>query len=133
MNYLLDTCTISDLFKRLPSVLIHFSRVKPNQVHISTISVMEVEYGLILNPERAKKLRPTWSALLAHTQVVPFSHESALKAASIRAYLKNRGLSIGHYDVLLAGVALAHELTIVTSNVSEFTRVDGIVIEDWRS
>lgn len=60
----------------------------------------------------------------------PWAAEATAKA---RANLKQRGQPIGAYDVLVAGTALAHELILVTSNVREFRRVEGLRIEDWRS
>jgi len=132
MNYLIDTCVVSDFFKKIPAVVNRFKQLSPRQIHISSITVMEVEYGLRLNPEREKKIRPLWEQLLAYIQVVPFSHDSAESAASIRSELKNAGLLIGPYDILIAGTAIANNMVMVTSNVKEFNRVSEITVEDWR-
>jgi tRNA(fMet)-specific endonuclease VapC len=59
MNYLLDTCVVSDFFKKIPSVIENFKRLSPKQIHISAITVMEIEYGLNLHKEREKKNTPT--------------------------------------------------------------------------
>lgn len=132
MNYLLDTCTISDFFKKTASVVDHFERISPKQIHISTVSVMEIEYGLKLTVEREKKIRPLWEALLKYIQIVPYSDRCAAATALIRANLKTVGLPIGPYDILLAGTAVALDLIFVTSNINEFKRVPHITIEDWR-
>lgn len=132
MNFLLDTCVISDFFKKIPAVIKRFQAVSPQQIHISTLSVMEVEYGLKLNPERIKKLIPLWKELLELVVVVPYSPECAIATAKIRAELKQKGLLIGPYDILIAGTALAQDMTLVTSNTSEFTRIHSLTKDDWR-
>ncbi len=132
MNYLLDTCVVSDFFKKIPSVIAHFKQHSPKQLYLSTISVMEVEYGLFLNKERELKIRPLWEVLLENIQIVPLSELSARAAATLRAQLKIAGAPIGPYDILLAGTALAHNFTLVTSNMHEFKRIPEIIAEDWR-
>lgn len=132
MNYLLDTCVISDFFKKIDPVVMHFKNLSSSQIHISTITVMEIEYGLRLNEEREKKIRPIWQALLEQINVVSLCHQCAIATAHIRAKLKNQGLPIGPYDILIAGTAIAHDLVMVTSNLKEFNRISEIKIEDWR-
>jgi tRNA(fMet)-specific endonuclease VapC len=132
MNYLIDTCVISDFFKKIPETITHFERCLPKQIHISTISIMEVEYGLKLNIEREKKLRPLWETLLKEISIVPYIESCARETAIIRSNLKTLGQPIGPYDILIAGTALAHHLIVVTSNISEFKRIPSLSIEDWR-
>lgn len=132
MKYLLDTCVVSDFLKKNPSVINHFETVSPDKIYVSSITVMEVEYGLRLNLEREKKIQPLWKALLNLIHVIPYSLECAIASASIRALLKNKGLPIGPYDILIAGTALAHQMMMVTSNGSEFSRIPEITVEDWR-
>lgn len=133
MNYLLDTCTISDFFKKIPTVINHYKSISPESIHISSITVMEIEYGLRLNAERAKKIQPLWKELIKHIHVVTYSPQCAIASAMVRATLKSQGLPIGPYDVLIAGTAIAHQMTIVTSNINEFTRIHNVAIEDWRN
>lgn len=132
MSYLLDTCVISDFFKKIPAVIKHFKTISPEQIHISSITIMEIEYGLRLNIEREKKIQPLWKDLLKYIQVVAYSPQCAIASASIRADLKCRGLSIGAYDILIAGTSLAHDMIMVTSNMGEFKRIPEITVEDWR-
>lgn len=132
MSYLLDTCVISDFFKKIPQVIKHFEAHSPEKICVSSITVMEIEYGLRLNPEREQKIRPIWKNLLNHIHVVPYSPQCAVASASIRANLKDTGLPIGAYDVLIAGTALANQMIMVTSNVREFKRIPEISIENWR-
>lgn len=132
MNYLLDTCVVSDFFKKVPTTIEHFKSISPKQILISTISLMEIEYGLNLNPQKEQKIRPIWEALLSKIKIVPFTESCAKATASIRSDLKNSGKLIGPYDILIAGTAIAHDLIVVTSNVNEFARISSLTIEDWR-
>lgn len=132
MKFLLDTCVISDFFKKIPNVVNKFEKSSPEQIHISTLTAMEIEYGLALTPARDLKLRPLWTALLKHIQVIPYSYQCAIATAKIRALLKTQGLPIGPYDILIAGTAVAHQLVMVTSNLSEFKRIPELTFEDWR-
>lgn len=133
MSYLLDTCVISDFFKKMPPIIKHFEAVPPDEIHISSLTVMEIEYGLKINLERAKKIQSLWHALLKYIHVIPYCARCACASASIRADLKGKGLPIGPYDILIAGTSLAHDMIMVTSNITEFKRIIGITVEDWRN
>lgn len=132
MNYILDTCVLSDFFKKDGSTIAHFQKVTPGQLFISTITVMEIEYGLSLHAEREIKIRPLWKSLLKQIQIVPFCSDCAQAAATLRAILKRSGQLIGPFDILIAATAQAHNLILVTSNMKEFTRIPSIQIENWR-
>ncbi len=133
MKYLLDTCVISDFFKKNETVIKHFEALSPETIHISTVTVMEIEYGLRLNPEREIKILPHWKALLNLIHVVPYSSQCAAASVGIRSHLKKKGLLIGPYDILIAGTSIAYEMIMVTSNMNEFNRIPEITIEDWRN
>lgn len=132
MKYLLDTCTISYFVKGEPGVLARIKEIQPQHLCISTVTSMEIEYGLQLNPARAKKLAQVITALLKSIYILPLSQEDAHAAAAIRANLQKKGVPIGAYDILLAGCALSRGLILVTSNNAEFQRVSGLQLEDWR-
>jgi tRNA(fMet)-specific endonuclease VapC len=132
MKYLLDTCTVSDFIKGQPNVLARIKATPPNLIVVSALTRMEVDYGLALNTERAKKLAPILDAFFSTIATLPFDEADAQAAAAIRATLKTRGQPIGAYDVLIAGTGVARGLVVVTSNVGEFKRVSGLQIEDWR-
>ena len=132
MKYLLDTCTVSDFVKGHPNVLARVKATPPNLIAVSVLTRMEVDYGLALNAERARKLAPMLDAFFSTIATLPFDEADAQAAASIRAVLKIMGQPIGAYDVLIAGAGLARGLVVVTSNVGEFKRVSGLQVEDWR-
>jgi tRNA(fMet)-specific endonuclease VapC len=132
MKYLLDTCTVSDFVKGQPNVLARVKATPPSLISVSALTRMEVDYGLALNNERARKLAPMLDAFFSTIATLPFDEADAKAAAAIRAALKTQGQPIGAYDVLIAGTALARGLVVVTSNAGEFKRVSGLQVEDWR-
>ena len=132
MKYLLDTCVISDFARGDADTLQRVKTTSPALIAISSISLMEIEYGLALNPSRARKLAPVMYALLKAITVLSYGKEDAQATATLRAALRKKGRPIGAYDVLLAGCALARGLVLVTANEQEFKRVSGLTIENWR-
>lgn len=132
MKYLLDTCVISDFVKGDVNVLARLKAEQPKDLAISSVTLMELKYGLALNPARAKKILPMLDILLEMIQVISYEQVDASATAVIRAHLKKQGTPIGPYDVMIAGCALAHQLMMVTSNTKEFDRVTGLSLENWR-
>jgi tRNA(fMet)-specific endonuclease VapC len=132
MRYLLDTCVVSDFAQGHPQVLARVKAVSPEEIAVSAITEMEVAYGLNLNPRLARRLGPVMRAFFGAIEVLPYGRAEAAATAGIRAALKKRGSPIGAYDALIAGAALAADLTLVTSNVREFDRVEGLRVENWR-
>jgi tRNA(fMet)-specific endonuclease VapC len=101
------------------------------QVFISSIVTFELWYGV------ANSARVSWNHerletfLAGRVTMLPFDDEDARAAGSIRAELESSGRMIGPYDLLIAGQAVARHLTLVTANVSEFSRVKGLSWQDW--
>jgi len=131
-RYLLDTTVLSDFARGDAAVRARLLAVPPSAVAVSTITVMEVEYGLALAPARARRLRPVLSAVLGSVEQVPYTADDAHASAVARADLRKRGRPIGPYDLLIAGTALSRGLVLVTSNVKELSHVKSLDIEDWR-
>jgi tRNA(fMet)-specific endonuclease VapC len=132
VKFLLDTTVISDFTRGVPTVLDRLKSTPKGQAAISTVTAMEVEYGLTLNPARARKIEPMIQALLLDLKTLSFEREDANATAAVRAALARRGTPIGPYDVMIAGTALRHGLILVTSNSDEFERISGLILEDWR-
>lgn len=133
MAYLLDTCTVSDFVKGEPNTLAHLKAVSPRDVFISSITLMEIRYGMMINPQKVVKIRQVMEDFLISVTTIPFAQNEAEEAASIRSILKAQGTPIGSYDLLIAATAKTHNFKLVTSNVSEFQRISGLVIENWRN
>jgi tRNA(fMet)-specific endonuclease VapC len=131
MKYLLDTNALSVwATRRSPQFLSKVTRINPQEMCICSIVKMELLFGLELRP--SLKWSTSVRGLVAQFKVLAFDEQSAIHAATIRAKLKLQGTPIGHYDVLIAATALAHGLTVVTHNTREFSRVEGLALEDWQ-
>ena len=132
MRYLLDTDTCVDVLRTLLPVTTRLATIPPDEVAVSTVTVYELSCGVekCWRPERE---RAKVQAFLGATHVLPFLAPAGVTAARIRARLETRGESIGPYDYLLAGQALAAGLTLVTANTREFGRVPGLALENWRT
>jgi tRNA(fMet)-specific endonuclease VapC len=133
MRFLLDTCVVSDFVQGHQRVLDRVRSSSPADLAASTITEMEVHYGLALNPRLARQIGPVLHSFFGALSVLPYDRDSATASASIRADLKRRGQPIGAYDILIAGAAIAHNLVLVTSNVREFKQVQGLALENWRT
>ena len=133
MKYLLDTCVISDFVRGEQATLRRVKSEQPNNVAISSVTWMELQYGLKLNPKRAKKIKAAITGLCESIHILPYEKMDGTFTASVRATLKTFGLPIGPYDIMIAGCALNHGLILVTSNTGEFERVAGLSLENWRA
>lgn len=131
MKYLLDTCTISHFVKGHPQISQQLKACDPKVISVSSISVMEIEYGLKANLARAKLISPMITSLLSSVQIMAFNQHDAEVAGSLRAHLKLAGTPIGPYDLLIAAQAIRHGLVLVTQNTKEFCHVPGLLLEDW--
>jgi tRNA(fMet)-specific endonuclease VapC len=72
MRYLLDTCVISDFIKGEPGTQARLTQTVPTDIAVSVITVMELRYGLSINPQRAQKIEPAISSFLASVTILPF-------------------------------------------------------------
>jgi tRNA(fMet)-specific endonuclease VapC len=128
--YVLDTNTLIYYFKGQGQVAKNLTAVPPQDIAISTIVLFELQVGIAKSPAPAKRIQQL-QQLLSRVNLVPFDHDAALAAATIRAQLERLGTPIGPIDVLIAGVAMSRQEAIVTHNVGEFSRVVGLSIVDW--
>ena len=130
VRYLLDTNVIIDLLRRRDRLDRQRFVDADDQVAVSSITVMELEYRTERSADPARS-RTEVAALLSRVQVLSFGQAAGEHAGRIRAVLAAQGLPIGPFDSLLAGHARSAGLTLVTHNTSEFARVPGLMTEDW--
>jgi tRNA(fMet)-specific endonuclease VapC len=129
IRYLLDTNVVVSLLKEPAGLVAHRLRShEPAEVGLSVVATHEIYYGAFRSQRREHNLGIADALLF---EVVPLDREDAREAGEIRAELARRGLPIGPYDVLIAGQARARALTLVTANGREFSRVEGLSVEDW--
>ena len=128
--YLLDTNILIYAYRNLGQCRARIDAQDAANINICPINVTEIEYGI------AKSTRPdALKQFLATIQLLyveqAFTTEAARQAGQVRAALERQGQPIGAYDLLIAGIALAHNLTVVTRNVREFSRVPQLKVENW--
>jgi tRNA(fMet)-specific endonuclease VapC len=99
-------------------------------VCVSAVTVAELRFGA-RRARRPEVERAIVESTLSRVQVEDLGREAAECAGDVRAALAQAGTMIGAHDVLIAGHALALGLTLVTRNVREFERVEGLVVERW--
>lgn len=99
---------------------------------ISAVTAAEHLYGLAKKPAAAR-LAELVHAFLEVVVVKPWDRTAASELGHLRAYLARDGQMIGAYDGLIAAHALSLNLTLVTANVREFSRVAGLRIENWHA
>lgn len=130
MTLLLDTDVCIALLRGLPAAVDRLASLSPDVCGISVVTAYELFAGAAKarapGKERAKIER-----LLEVVSVLPFDQGAAESASRVRAELEQAGTPIGPYDLLIAGHALALDLTLATGNLGEFKRVKGLLLEAW--
>jgi tRNA(fMet)-specific endonuclease VapC len=99
------------------------------EIYISSVVLFELYYGAFKSV--AHKVDNIRTVDDLRFQILDFNANDARHAGEIRASLALMGNIIGPFDILIAGQALSRNLTLVTHNVKEFQRVNGLRIEDW--
>jgi tRNA(fMet)-specific endonuclease VapC len=129
MAYLLDTnAVIAIINGTSPGLVERLRSHAPDEVGLSVIALHELHYGAW----RSARIETNLAVLgRLRFQIISFEARDAEEAGHIRANLAQQGRPIGPYDALIAGQARARGLTLVTANLREFDRVEGLNIEDW--
>ncbi len=129
--YLLDSDVCIELMRgNLPSVRKVLEHTSPRLIKIPSIVRHELTCGALKSTHPEKNLLLT-ETFLAPFETLPFDARCATAAARIRAELETQGMKIGPDDLLIAGTAQAYESVLVTNNVREFKRVEGLSLETW--
>ena len=130
LRWMLDTnLCIRVLRDRPAGVRERFNR-EADAMCISTIVMTELLHGAEKSNRPAENRRAV-EQFAARLAVLPFDEHAAMHAGNIRATLETQGMPIGGYDLLIAGHARSQGLVVVTGNLREFDRVDGLRSEDW--
>lgn len=130
LRYLLDTNLCIRVLRDRPLGLRERFNTHADALCISTIVLTELLHGAAKS-DRPEHNRREVERFAAKLDVLTFDAAAADHAADIRAVLERSGRSIGGYDLLIAGHARSRGLIVVTGNLAEFQRVDGLRCEDW--
>lgn len=98
-------------------------------VNLSIITYYEILNGLLYKD--AKKQLKKFTDFVELNKVIPMTMRTAKIAAEIFADLRKKGREIGHTDTLIAGIAIANDLQLITNNTDQFKRIKGLEIENW--
>ncbi len=129
---MLDTDLCVRVLRDRPEGLRSRFNAEADGLCMSSITFAELVYGA---EQSAKPMenRTEVDRLAARVGVLAFDDRAAAHSADIRANLERRGVPIGAYDLLIAGHGRSEGLIIVTGNLRDFNRVDGLRAEDWLS
>jgi len=130
MVWMLDTNVIIAASKSHPAVLTKLKQHRLGDVWLSSIVWAEIEFGIANSTRRAHN-QQVFDSIVTHLKIVPFSLGAARHYGELRVYLEKIGTPIGSNDTLIAAEALAQGATLVTGNVREFSRVPGLLLENW--
>jgi tRNA(fMet)-specific endonuclease VapC len=130
MKYVLDTNTLIYFFKGVGNVNNRLLSMPPSEIVLPAIVLFELELGIAKSSSPRKRISQL-KDFTALVNVIPFGPAEAKAAAQIRAKLEKKGIPIGPYDVLIAACAKANNLILVTHNLKEFKRIEGLRVEDW--
>jgi tRNA(fMet)-specific endonuclease VapC len=129
--YLLDTnACIHILRNTSPALLGRFRQHDPSEIKLCSVVKAELFHGAQRSTQKEANLLLLQRFFTAF-ESVPFDDESADHYGVIRFELERAGLIIGPNDLMIASIARAHGLVLVTHNIDEFSRVAGLRIEDW--
>jgi len=128
--YLLDTNTLIYFFRQQGHVAAHLRQVQASQIALPSVVVFELEYGL-LRSTKPQAQQKGMDAVRAAYRVLSLDAKSAAFAAWVKHTLELAGAPIGPADQFIAGIALANDLTLITRNTREFSRVPGLRLENW--
>lgn len=129
-RYLLDTDTLSELVRHPQgAVADRIAREGEDSVCTSIIVACELRFGA---PKKSSaRLSSQLETVLSGLEILPHEEPADRHYAELRNHLEKAGTPIGPNDMLIAAHALALALTVVTGNVHEFSRVPGLVVENW--
>lgn len=130
LAYLLDTDICIHALKRRNATLLDAFAAHDGRMAVSDVTLYELYYGAERYEDPAARIAII-EGFAARLEVIPFDTRAALHAGNIRATLERRGQIIGGYDLMIAAIARAQGLVLVTGNVREFERVEGLRVERW--
>jgi tRNA(fMet)-specific endonuclease VapC len=131
MKYLLDTnVCIRYLNQKSPAIIQRLESLNTEDIAVCSIVKAELFYGAIKSNNPQKTLARQQLFLNRFVSLV-FDDNTALVSGQIRASLAKIGTPIGSNDLQIAAIAISNNLILVTHNTREFSRVDGLKIEDW--
>lgn len=131
MTYVLDTNTcIYFLRGEYPQLRERLSQIARSDLTVSAVSVAELYYG-VYHSKRVEQNLQVLSTFLNDLKQLSFDSKAAETFGRLKQALARKGQAVGPYDLLIAATALSLGYTLVTHDVEEFSRIEGLVLENW--
>ena len=134
MKYLLDTNICIYIINEKPGkVLRKFEQYSVHEFGISSITHAELQYG-VAKSKKKNKNQVALDEFLLPLAIIPFHGKRLVERyGKIRTFLESKGKTIGPLDTLIAAHALSLDLTIISNNIREFSRIPNLKCENWVS
>lgn len=131
MRYMLDTNICIYAIKHKPEqVFVNLRKHDPADICISSVTYAELVYG-VEKSKAIEKNRLALTLLLANIEIMSFDSKASESYGKVRADLERLGTPIGPLDMMIAGHAKSMGYTVVTNNIKEFEKVEGLLLENW--
>ncbi len=131
MKYLLDTnVCIKYLNGRSENIVTQLKKTSPDSIALCSVVKSELLTGAYKSNVSQNVLRRL-EIFFEKFNSIPFDDKAALYYGKTRSELEKKGIVIGPYDLQIAAITLAHDLTLVTHNTKEFTRISELKLADW--
>ena len=127
---MLDTNIVIYIIKRRPIVVLEIFNQHAGQICISAITLAELEHGVEKSEQKSRN-RQQVEDFISRLEVFEYEKKAAAHYGNIRADLEKKGTIIGVNDLHIAAHARSEGLILVTNNLREFERVDGLRLENW--
>ena len=129
-KYLLDTCVCISMFRNEGKVRETLLNVGVENCYISEITIAELYFGLAKASDKKRKLEDIREVQRLF-RIIP-AYSSFKEYGEIRLSLEHTGQRVDQFDLLIGATAMHHELTLVTSNLKHFERMQRLEIENWK-
>lgn len=131
VTYILDTDICIYLIKKFPpQVIKKFKTLSPGDVGISSVTMAELCYGANNSQYPDKNLAALQNFVLP-LEVLPFDDRAANVYGEVRSLLEKQGATIGALDLMIAAHTKSLDITLVTNNIKEFSRVPSLKVANW--
>jgi tRNA(fMet)-specific endonuclease VapC len=130
VKWMLDTDTCIAIIKKHPVALKKLRGKSIGQVGLSSITLGELAFGAAKSG-RPEEAHDALGEFLLALELAPFDERPAMRYGEVRASLERRGRPIGPLDTLIGSHAHSLDVILVTHNTREFSRIEGLRLEDW--
>ncbi|MBS0975612.1 type II toxin-antitoxin system tRNA(fMet)-specific endonuclease VapC [Serratia rubidaea] len=132
ITHMLDTNIVIYVIKRRPREVLAVFNQHAGKMAISAVTYGELVHGVEKSARQVENLRVV-EDFVSRLDVLPYTDKAVAHYGNIRADLERKGTPIGVNDLHIAGHARSEGLVLVSNNLREFARIDGLRLENWLS